>query len=885
MSQEPVLLDALNDRELEIIPLLAQRLSNKEIANQLFLAPNTIKWIVRQLNSKLDTTNRKEIVQRANQLGILTSPSTETYLRPRENLPRQTTPFIGRDTELDELHTILGSPDVRLVTILALGGMGKTRIALEAAAQQLNNFPDGVYFIPLQALTDIEQIIRAIASSCYYPFQADDDRSQKQQVLDFLANKHMLLLVDNFEHLLDASSLLNEILHIAPAVKLLVTSREKLNLMGETIYVLQGMEIPKQETPKEAIGYDAVQLLQQGVRRVQPDWQITPDNLHIVTRICRLTYGMPLGIVLAASWLDVYSLERISDEIEKSADILETEMRDVPERQRSIRAVFEYSWKRLKPNEQNVLMKMSVFKGGCSPQAVEHITGAHPRNLQSLVNKALLSKNRQGRYDIHELLRQYAEERLRAQGSLEVAKEAHFKYYAQVISDIYPRLLSPDERQVTDQVEQDFDNFRMAWDYAIDHGFVDIVDRMTRSLEVFFELRWHPEWIDMRQVALEKMQLLYPKHSRLVLLTILNIYDSTKDDLERISIIEGALDRAREYQQPWDEARCLRRLNTLYQQVNRFEEAWQLLDKAEIISQGLDERVLVGWVFRDRGLLLVAQNNFDAAKHYFQAEYDHFQKLGYKTGIATAIADLGVIAMETNDIRTFLKHSKESLEISLKLSHQGIVAFMTSNVALGHWLAGDLEHAQQAFYESTRITQELNMTRLLIHSLLYQAIFLWTNEQESLARTYLAQVVSLIPYRNDPQETLVIMIQAYFDADYLSAKEAYITYLNAIRFSNISLNYSKFSLNYSEYVELRIFALSLAYTGDTELSIILLANIYKTPWITPNFDDKLDYKNWLARIQRDTSPEDFNVAWERGTAMDLKDVQQLLEKGFTGDDL
>jgi len=478
MSEPIELLEPLSDREQEIIPLLADGLSNKEIADRLFLSVSTVRWYIRILNQKLDTANRKEIVARVEKLGLLEQETEQSYLRPRENLPRHTTPFVGRDRELDELHSIIGKEEVRLLTILAPGGMGKTRIALEASEQQMNHYPDGVYFVPLQPLSDLEQIIPQIASSTFFTFQ-QDNRSQKQQVLDFLGNKKMLLCIDNWEHILEAVPLVNEILTAAPDVKIIATSREKLNLPGETVYVLQGMDFPDWETPDDALRYDAVQLLVQAAQRVKPDWEVTEENLDFVARVCRLTQGMPLGILLAASWLDVYSLERICEEIQKSVDILETEMRGVPERQRSIRAVFDYSWERLKPTEQSVLMKMSVFRGGCTLDAIEAVTGANARVLRGLVNKALLLRNREGRYDLHELLRQYATEKLQASSESTEAIIGYAFYFADFLNNAY-------KANDLYEIEADLQNIGEAWIQALRHEAYDVIDRMVSPLEIFY---------------------------------------------------------------------------------------------------------------------------------------------------------------------------------------------------------------------------------------------------------------------------------------------------------------------------------------------------------------------------------------------------------------
>ena len=198
MAKELPRVEALTGREADVLACLADGLSNSEIAERLFLSTSTVKWYIRQLNSKLDTTNRDEIVRRAQSVGLLDRDAPEP-VAAKHNLLHQTTPFVGRETELDELAQILRLSEVQLVTVLAPGGMGKTRLALEAAEQQLDRFRDGVFFVPLQPLTEIEQIVPAIAQQMDFQFVADE-RSPKQQVLDYLRGKTLLLVIDNWEH-------------------------------------------------------------------------------------------------------------------------------------------------------------------------------------------------------------------------------------------------------------------------------------------------------------------------------------------------------------------------------------------------------------------------------------------------------------------------------------------------------------------------------------------------------------------------------------------------------------------------------------------------------------------------------------------------------------
>ncbi|MFN8371603.1 MAG: protein kinase [Anaerolineae bacterium] len=273
------------------------------------------------------------------------TPTPAAIASLKHNLPSQTTPFVGREHEIAELLRLLDT--ARLITIIAPGGMGKTRLALEVGAQYIapaaaQTFPNGVYFIELAPLTSPDFIVSTIAEAVGFQFYQGGE--PKQQLLDFLREKSMVLLMDNFEHLLAGVSIVRDILQTAPQVKVIATSRERLNLSGETLFTLSGMDFPAWETPADALNYAAVKLFMQSALRVRPEFELTANDLAYVARICRLVDGLPLGIVLAATWLGMLSLAEIAAEIARSIDFLETEMRDIPERQRSIRAVFEYSW-------------------------------------------------------------------------------------------------------------------------------------------------------------------------------------------------------------------------------------------------------------------------------------------------------------------------------------------------------------------------------------------------------------------------------------------------------------------------------------------------------------------------------------------------------------
>ncbi|MCI0710998.1 MAG: protein kinase [Chloroflexi bacterium] len=307
---------------------------------------------VRQVGLELeDILHGRDYIPVATRFDPDTAVDTTIIHRRRHNLPVQTTPFVGREVELGELTKLIRDPAIRLLTIVAPGGMGKTRLALEAARQYMDDsqptlFANSAFVVELAPISDAGSIVSAIADATDYKFQADG-REQKAQLLNFLANKDLLLVMDNFEHLLDGAGLVIDILHAAPNVKILATSRQRLTQPGETVFHLSGMDFPDWETPEDALEYAAVKLFMNSAQRARPGFELTEDNLDYVARICGLVEGMPLGIVLAGAWLTMLTPQEIAAEIEQSIDFLQSTGGEVPERQHSIRAVFDQSWQML----------------------------------------------------------------------------------------------------------------------------------------------------------------------------------------------------------------------------------------------------------------------------------------------------------------------------------------------------------------------------------------------------------------------------------------------------------------------------------------------------------------------------------------------------------
>ncbi len=522
--------ESLTEREGSILALMAEGLSNREIAERLIIAYTTVKWYSTQIFNKLGVDNRRAAIERGRELHLLNAD--ELVIVPRHNLPAQVTPFIGREREIEIVTRLLRDPAARLVTLLAPGGMGKTRLALAVAEIFVPRFPDGVYFVPLAALNEANSIITAIADSTGYPFQ-QDSRSPKQQILDYLAGQTALLVLDNFEHLLDGAPLVSDLLAAAPRVRVLATSRERLNLTAETVVLLDGLDYPAAADMPEALACGAVRLFVQSARRVRPDFE--PDAaLADIGLVCRLVQGMPLAVELAAAWVEVLSPGEIAEEITRSLDFLSTTMRDVPERLRSVRAVFAAAWARLTPDEQTVFMKLSVFRGGCTRPAAEQVAGATLAVLTALADRSLVWRRPNGRYLEHELLRQYAAEQLEMAGEADAVRAAHSAYYLDFLAAREADLKGRREIEAVQEIKADFENVQSGWLWAAQHRQYEPVGRACSGLRLFLSVSTHlaDEGLRLfeetrRLLAPQPGETPHPVYGRLLLAFNLALADST----------------------------------------------------------------------------------------------------------------------------------------------------------------------------------------------------------------------------------------------------------------------------------------------------------------------------------------------------------------------
>jgi DNA-binding SARP family transcriptional activator/predicted ATPase len=406
----------------------------------------------------------------------------------RHNLPHPLTPFVGRQREIAELSSLSQNPAHRLITMLGSGGVGKTVLAVEVARRQTGEFADGVWFVSLAPLQADSDIAPAIAKAL--DIQLSQPDHLEVQLIRYLRDHSMLLVLDNFEQVLSGAEFVATMLREAPQLRLLITSREALGLLSETPYYLGGLDVPEALSEVPPHQNSAVQLFIQTAQRAQHRFVPDRQELMDIGAICRTVQGMPLAIILAASWANLLAPADILREIGQSYDFLEANSVDLPERLRSIRRVFTSVWNRLTSTERHVCAALSVFRGGFTRTAAQHVAGATLPILKILVNKSLLQHDPYTlRYDMHELLRQYAGEQLDVER--ETVEQQHANYHLALVEQAEHHLFATDQIIWYRRIEDDYPNVLAAQQWFLERGQVEPALRMSGALGLFWQVREH----------------------------------------------------------------------------------------------------------------------------------------------------------------------------------------------------------------------------------------------------------------------------------------------------------------------------------------------------------------------------------------------------------
>jgi len=766
-------------------------------------------------------------------------PPLKTLDAHPHNLPVSLTSFVGRDQELSEVSQLLTS--TRLLTVAGPGGIGKTRLALQVAAQCLEEFDDGVFFVPLAPVSLPQQIIPSVAVALRFNFDTHgSDTDSKTQLLEHLRERSMLLVMDNFEHLVEGADLLVDMLESAPNLKLMVTSRQRLNLQGEWTFDVEGVDFPDNGRKNGDKEYAAVRLFLDRARQVDAHFSVSEQDQRYINKICCLVEGMPLAIELAAGWTSLLSPQEIRDEITRSTDFLVSTQRDIPEKHRSIRAVFNHSWQLLSEAQRQVLCKLSIFRGGFDRTAAREVAGADLMLLSDFTCWSLLRRGAQGRYEIHELLRQYAEEKLQDRDGLEEqVHERYSQYYVAFLVEHVVDIFSESLVQLREEIRTERDNIRQAVYWAVAHWGAD---QAIEALENYYDFYLVQGWHEGKEVFNHLSD--YIKEHRVVTL-------KTPAPVDRVYLsarmFEANLDSNLGHHAESD-AICLDYVDTIR------KHGYQLELGICLVAMGINA---------------LSRGEHDLAITYFEEGISIFKALKRHNLISISLMYLGYVYNEIGDNDRAEVIYQESIDLCEKEGNLWAKAFTISKMGLVADARKDLVLARCLQEESRQI-------------------FITFGDLSGEA--YTTSRLSIVAYHEgnfpDAINYGCLGLQAF---EKLGHSVWVPICLCRIGFPTLAMGDRERAMEYfyqalelapkAELIHLVFYALAgIGSVWVEEGAYERAAELFGLFWEHPQLPD--DYKNitarWYAALEKQLPPEALQAALERGKQGDLDQVVQAL---------
>ncbi len=673
--------------------------------------------------------------------GILLQSSPSLF---PNNLPVQGTPFFGREREIDVLLERLVVPNNRLTTLVGPGGVGKTRLALVVAQALLGSFKDGVWFVNLAEVEapedplETQRLIAAhIADALNFPIVGQAD--PKERILAHLQDKEMLLVLDNIEHLMAGTALINDLLNKAPHVSLLITSRSALKFQNEFALRLHGLTVPEQATDPMASQASAVKLFVERANRSPQGFTLTPDNISQILHICHLVQGLPLGIELAAVWAGYKPLSKIASEIKNNLDFLATNRQDVPVRQRSLRAVFEGSWQLLSTAEQQALMMASIFQGGFSEEAGRAVLRDHSALLESLVEQSLVRHSKAGRYEMHNTVRQFAQEKLdeaayhslleSSAGHLENTLKAtiyqrHSAYYLNLLKETQDDLFGANPKAALVQLREEIGNIQQAWDWASNHRAYDLMLDAMAALSRFYLMTGSLKEgesvfgsvLDAHRNETGRLSLppedLHPVFlwlliARASFLRRISQYEQAEENVQTAIDFASLMGEKTAQVAGFLEWGWLRwQQNDLQESEKRFRRAFNLAQKHHLPS--LEAESLQGL-----GIVRASLGHYNQAREYFQQALFLFQDLGDRWGESQTISSMGMLLYDQGAYADAEGYIRQALAFARELGDLYQQGKMLNDLGTIVSYLGKYDQAQEHFEQALPLAKASGDRQLL----------------------------------------------------------------------------------------------------------------------------------------------------------------------------
>ena len=694
-SRESQLVEPLTQREREILGLLADGLTNREIADRLYLSHETVKWYNKQLYGKLGVRNRAQAAAKAQEHALQEYQKPAPARRPaqpKHNLPASLTSFVGRRREIDEIASLL-EPS-RLLTLTGPAGTGKTRLALQVAAQVMEDFADGVYLVELAPLKDPALVADTVARSL--GLTNATDQSIVSVLANYLARKKLLLILDNLEHLLEVAPMVSDLLSAAPNLRILATSREALSLYGEQEYPVPPLTLPElsaSASPSSLMDHEAVALFMQRAQAVVPNFALSDEDAPGVAEICVRLDGLPLAIELAAARVKLFRPQALMSQIESRFTALGDGPRGLSERQRTLRVAIDWSYELLDDPEKKLFTRLSVFQGGRTIEAVEAVCCQDLPidvldGLASLLNKNLLrsAEGPEGepRFTMLETIHEYALERLQESGEAEDMHRRHAEYFTALAERAEPHTRGgPDQIRWLQRLEAEHDNLRAMYRWSIEGGIVELGLRLVGTLGYFWWRQGH--YAEGKQWSARALEL----------------------------IEVGSLEvRASVYTSAW----------RVFFYLGDAAAGKRVVGEALAIYRDLGDRRNIGWALIHLSMASVGiRDEYEEGRAICEEGLALLREVNDKPGILQALTNLGEQARLLGDMPRAIQAHEECLNIAREIGDKLREAITLINLGLIDQHEGEAERAQALFMESLTLALEIRHLVLKVDTLAYLA--------------------------------------------------------------------------------------------------------------------------------------------------------------------
>src|SRR5918995_555477 len=656
-------------------------------------------------------------------------PPLRTLEAYRNNLPLQPTPLMGREKEVAEVLDLLRRDETRLLTLTGPGGIGKTRLALQAAADLLEDFSDGTFFVQLATVTDAELFLPAVAETL--GVRETGEIPLDESLKDYLSERRMLLVLDNFEQVLGAAPAVTELLAGAPGLKVLATSRAPLGLYGEHEFPVPPLTLPdlKRPPPLERLTqYEAVGLFVERARAVKPDFKVTNESAPAVAEICVRLDGLPLAIELAAARIKMLSPKAMLQRLGNRLKLLTGGARDLPERQRILRATIEWSYALLDEGEQLLFGRLAVFSGGRTLEAIEAICDAEGdlpmdafEGISSLLDKSLIRQEEgpdgEPRFVMLETVHEFAREKLGQSAEAEEIKRIHAQYFLTLAEEAYPELKGANQLEWLERLEAEHDNMRAALTWASEHKWAELVLRLGGALSWFWSVRGYQSegrrWLE-QALAIEGR---VSPEVRAMALAGTGALALEQGDLDRAkeACEEGLELLEHEEVREASEAKLglLACLGFVALEREEHGQAKQLYEESLALSREMKDIWWLASSLSNLALVIHSQGDYERATELYEESMDLFREQGDKQSLAFCLNNLARVGYSQGDLGRATQLTEEGVAVSRELGARGDVALGLCNLGWIALLQDDLGRAAELYRESLSLAWDIGMNPMV----------------------------------------------------------------------------------------------------------------------------------------------------------------------------